>query len=49
VVSGEAGTVSGIMRFPQPMTLVEARACRRSIVDPTRPGTTIGGRVTAPG
>jgi len=30
------------------MTLVEARACRRIIVDPTRPGTTIRGRVTAP-
>jgi hypothetical protein len=49
VVSEEAGTVSGIMRFPQPMTLVEARACRRIIVDPTRPGTTIRSRVTAPG
>jgi hypothetical protein len=37
----EAGTVSGIMRVPQPMTLVEARACRRIIVDPTRSGATV--------
>jgi hypothetical protein len=48
-VGEEAGTVSGIMRFSLPHHLVEARACRRIVVDPTRRGETVRRGTTAAG